>query len=352
MNIIVLAGGYSAERDVSLVSGSQAAMALQGRGHAVLLLDPYRSIERHDSFQGLFEAYRQDSFGYAISKTEPDLAALKQAIGNGEDLLGENVLQACKLADVVFIGLHGSYGENGQVQAAFDLFDICYTGSGYIGCMLSMDKAVAKELMAAHGVQVPRSEELFIGDMSPAEFREALAHRKLPVVVKPCNGGSSIGVTIVKTEADIDKAIAYAQVQEDRVLAEDYIAGREFSVGVLDGHALPVIEICPKSGFFDYANKYQANATNEICPASIPEDLAGKMQAAALQAHRALRLGDYSRVDFIADHQGEIYCLEANSLPGMAPASLLPKEALAAGIPYEDLCERIVQLAVNRKKGF
>ena len=350
MNIIVLAGGYSAERDVSMVSGSGAAMALKSKGHRVLLLDPYQSVESFGSYESLYAAYGRDSYDCTIPRTEPDLAALKAAAGNGNDLLGKNVLRACKLADVVFVGLHGSYGENGQLQAAFSLFDIRCTGSDHMGCMLSMDKAISKELMAARGIRVPKSEELLIGNMAADEFRAALAANKLPIVVKPCNGGSSLGVTIVKEQADIDRAMQYAQTYEDRVLVEEYITGREFTVGILDGAALPVLEIRPKQGFFDYANKYQADMTEEICPAPIDGALAGQLQAIALKAHKALRLGDYSRADFIVAESGEIYCLEVNSLPGLTPASLVPKEAKAAGLAYEDLCERLVQLALKRKK--
>jgi len=342
MNILVLAGGYSAERDVSLVSGSKVVQALRRKGHRAMLLDPYLSIEAAPSFEALYDKYARESYAHTIPAVEPDLAQLKKDHGNGDDLLGRHVLDACKLADVVFLGLHGACGENGQLQAAFDLFDIKYTGSGYVGCMLSMDKTIAKALMELHGVRTPRGEELRIKDVNAGEV-------KLPVVIKPCSGGSSVGITIVKERAGLDQALRYAKAYEDKVLIEEYIAGREFTVGVLNGKALPVLEIRPKQGFFDYANKYQAGMTEEICPAPIPEDLALRMQEIALRAHRALRLGDYSRADFIVDDAGEVYCLEVNTLPGMTPASLVPKEARAAGISYEDLCEKIVRLALVRK---
>ena len=334
MNILVLAGGYSAERDVSLASGMQVAHALRSCGHRALLLDPYKSIEPQTSFQALYDAYAQGSFGgHAIPSQEPDLAQLKKDFGDGDAMLGRHVLEACKLADVVFLALHGSFGENGQLQATLDLHGIRYTGSGYMGCMLSMDKAVAKTMMEAVGVNTP-----------PAAMPE-----DAPVVVKPANGGSSLGVTIARSAAEAYQALQHAGKYDRHVLVEKYVAGREFSVGVLDGKALPVIEIRPKNGWFDYANKYQADATEEICPAPIPEETATRMQDMALRAHVALRLGDYSRVDFIVDGDGEIFCLEANSLPGLSPASLLPKEARAIDISYDDLCEKIVQLALERK---
>ncbi|MCL2301200.1 MAG: D-alanine--D-alanine ligase [Firmicutes bacterium] len=341
MNVLVLAGGYSAERDVSLVSGSKIVEALRRKGHRAMLLDPYMSIEAASSFEALYGKYAREAYDFAIPASEPDLARLKADHGNGEDLLGRQVLEACKLADVVFLGLHGACGENGQLQAAFDLFDIRYTGSGYVGCMLSMDKAIAKAIMELHGVRTPRGREVSIEDASADEI-------KLPAVIKPCSGGSSLGVTIVKEKAEVERALQYAKAFEGKVLIEEYIAGREFTVGILEGRALPVLEIRPKQGFFDYANKYQDDLTEEICPASIPEELAQRMQDIALRAHRALRLGDYSRADFIADSGGELYCLEVNTLPGMTPASLVPREARAAGISYDDLCEKLVRLALVR----
>jgi len=353
MNVLVLAGGHSPERDVSLVSGGKIVEALRRCGHRALLLDPYLSIEAAaptetlTSFEALYEKHAREDYAYEIPAEEPDLARLKREFGNGEDLLGRHVLEACKLADVVFLGLHGACGENGQLQAAFDLFDIRYTGSSCVGCMLSMDKAVAKLVMAAHGVRVPGDEELDIGGMTPEALYDILSAKPLPFVLKPCSQGSSVGVTIVREKEDIRKAVQYAGDYESRILVEEYIAGREFTVAVLDGKALPVLEIRPQQGFFDYANKYQSGATEEICPAPISDELAQEMQAVALQAHRALRLGGYSRADFIVDSDGGVWCLEVNSLPGMTPASLVPKEALAASISYDDLCEKIMYLAVG-----
>jgi len=331
MNILVLAGGHSPERDVSLASGAKVVQALRSRGHQVLLLDPYKSIDPHASFAALHAACAQQSYAHTIPAIAPDLAALKAEFGNGEDMLGRNIIAACKLADVVFLALHGSLGENGQLQATLDLHAVRYTGSGHVGCALAMDKAIAKTMMQAAGVQTP----LCAGADAA----------NLPLVVKPANGGSSIGVSIARTADELTQALALAREQEDNIVIERFIEGREFSVGVLDGQVLPVIEICPNDGWFDYANKYQGT-TQEICPADIPADLASAMQTAALTAHRALHLGSYSRVDFMLDAHGEFFCLEANTLPGLAPASLLPQEAAAAGICYEDLCERIVALAV------
>ena len=173
----------------------------------------------------------------------------------------------------------------------------------------------------------------------------------LPVVVKPCSGGSSIGVYIVDTEEAYREALEKSFCYEDEVVVEPYIKGREFAVGIIDGKALPVIEIIPKTGFFDYANKYQSGCTEEICPAQIDDETAGRMQRATELAFKALKLDVYSRADFLLDAKGDIYCLEMNTLPGMTSASLLPKEAKAAGIEYGDLCELIIEKSLARYQG-
>ncbi|MDR1734367.1 MAG: D-alanine--D-alanine ligase [Oscillospiraceae bacterium] len=350
MNIIVLCGGYSGERNVSFVSGGKVADALRSRGHAVVTLDPYESLPVYTCFAALLTDRESRTFVQSVSEIEPDLAALKAQSGNGEALIGENVLQTCTLADVVFVALHGSIGENGQIQAALDLYGVKYTGSGYLGCTLSMDKAVAKDIMAGYGVRVPTGEEIIFSGKPEAEISAYLSRRALPFVLKPSNGGSSVGISIVTTKEDIPAAVKYAMTYEGKAVVEDYVKGREFTVGILDGKALPVLEIIPKSGWFDYKNKYQAGATLEVCPAEIDDAAAACMQQQALLAHKALRMGDYSRVDFILRADGVPFCLEVNALPGMTATSLLPQEAAAAGIPYADLCEKCIQLALIRKR--
>ena len=340
MNIIVLAGGYSTERDVSLSSGGQIANALTQNGHKVLLLDPYIGIDSLNTFENLYQTHKKSDYSYAIPTTAPDLAALKKAYGNGDALIGKNVLECCKLADVVFIGLHGSIGENGQIQALFDVHAIPYTGSGYVGSLLAMDKCLSKQLMVMH--EIPTAPYEIIDSENPT------IKMKPPYVVKPANGGSSVGITIVHTESDSKKALEYANLYEEKILVEKFIEGREFTVGVLDGVALPSIEIIPKnSDWFDYSSKYQGT-TDEICPADIPASLEQKLRSIALKTHNTLRLKHYSRTDFIVDNEGNIFCLEANSLPGMTPASLVPQQAAEAGIKYNELCEKIVTLALNK----
>ncbi len=334
MKIIVLAGGYSPERDVSLSSGSLIANALMERGHEVFFLDPWLGIKAGER---VHYRTREEGLGFAyeIGGEAPDLELLGAETGAKKSLIGPGVLEACREADMVFIALHGSTGENGQIQAVLEAYGIPHTGSGYMGSLLAMDKNISKILMRAAGVATP--------DWYLAERGKCSQPEILPCVVKPLDCGSSVGVTIVDKEEEWHTALEAAFSYGDRVLVEKKITGREFSVGVLGGRALPAIEIIPEKGFYDYKNKYQPGMTREICPAGIDEKQESRLEAAALTVHRILELGYYSRVDFLMDGDGAIYCLEANTLPGMTPFSLLPQEAEAAGITYQELCEAIVK---------
>jgi D-alanine-D-alanine ligase len=343
MKIVVLAGGLSPERDVSLSSGSLIANALLENGHQVLLWDVFKKIELKDSYEDLFYKSSQGQrFSYTVPENEPDLEAIKREYGNWDALIGENVDKICKYADLVFIALHGSIGENGQLQALFDILGIKYTGTGYFGSFLAMNKDVSKRMMVANDIKTP---EWIVINCSEENIPAAIEY---PCVVKPSNCGSSIGVTIVNNDSEFHKALDFARAYADTVLIEEYIAGREFSVGILGDEALPVIEIIPKTGFYDYKNKYQAGLTEEICPARLSPQLTERIQEIALRVHKVLKLGYYSRIDFIMDNNNEFYCLEANTLPGMTPTSLLPQEALAIGISYNELCERIVKASLER----
>jgi D-alanine-D-alanine ligase len=348
MRIVVLAGGLSTERDVSLNSGAGICRTLRERGHEAFLLDVYLGFP-YDADK-LEEVFTLPGAGLEIAEgiktTEPDLAAVKASREDQSDcFLGPNVIEICRMADIVFMGLHGDVGENGKLQATFDLLGIKYTGPNYLGSALAMDKGIAKKIFKMSGVPTPlgTSVKKSRKDVSLAEL-----DLKLPVVVKPCSGGSSIGVYIVNTEEEYKEAMENSFRYEDEVVIEPYIKGREFAVGIIDGKALPVIEIIPKTGFFDYANKYQDGCTEEICPAQIPDEIAEKMQRATELAFKSLKLDIYSRADFLLDENGDIYCLEVNTLPGMTSASLLPKEAKAAGIEYGELCELIIKKSLER----
>lgn len=335
MKIVVLAGGLSPERDVSLSSGALISNALIENGHDVMLLDLYLG-ENNKEIEPLFRNNNSDyRYTFTVSEKEPDLDAIKGSVKNKNGLIGNGVIEFCKQADIVFLALHGAAGENGQLQALFDLNEIKYTGTGYAGSLLAMDKDLSKKMMRESGILT--ADWKYIDIKNDNDFSSI----SYPCVVKPCSCGSSVGVTIVENKTQLDNAIGYAKKYEEYVLIENKIEGREFSVGILDGEALPPIEIRPLNGFYDYRNKYQAGLTEEICPAQISDEICRLLQESALKVHNTLRLGFYSRVDFIVDKNNNAYCLEANTLPGMTPTSLLPQEAKAVGISYNELCNKI-----------
>lgn len=346
MNIVVLAGGLSTERDVSLSTGSMVCQALKENGHRVFLLDVFMGAPLDGDPLALFTGAEAPAEILRVPAAAPDLDAVRRSRpGDPRSFFGPNVLKICAVADLVFIALHGECGEDGRVQAAFELTGVPYTGTGSLGSVLAMDKDLSKQLLERRGV--PTAPWAYIRSADPAPDPAALEARLgLPCVVKPCAGGSSVGVSIPASPAALGQALQAARRFGD-VLVEAYVKGREFSVGILGGRALPPVEIIPKEGFYDYENKYQPGRTEEICPARLSRPQTQRMQQLALEAHAALRLGSYSRIDFILGQGGDFVCLEANTLPGMTPTSLLPQEAAAVGIPYAQLCEELVRLAGN-----
>lgn len=339
MKIVVLAGGLSPEREVSLSSGTLIANALIGRGHRVLLLDVYRGMRELPGDTGAL--FRDTPYPpHTVTERVPDLERLRREVGIGNALVGPNVAALCREADRVFLALHGAMGENGQLQAYLDSQGIGYTGSGYAGCLLAMDKELSKRLFRDAGIPTPE----WVWFDTESGSADALSARiGLPCVVKPNDCGSSVGVSIVETREALREALAEAAKWGRRVLVEKKITGRELTVGVLDGRALPPVEIIPESGFYDYKNKYQGT-TRDVCPAELPEDVTARLSALSLTAFEVLRLSGYARFDYILDADGTPWCLEANALPGMTPTSLLPQEAAAVGIDYPELCERILRL--------
>ena len=344
MNIAVLAGGYSPERDVSLTSGSLIANALVEEGHNVCLADVYLGIPEA-SLNEKTPFTREKKPVYKVENTVPDLAALKKKSGNGEALIGNGIIELCRAADVVFLALHGAMGENGQLQATLDNYGIKYTGSGYVGSLLAMDKDISKKMFVGAGVRTPEWLYFSAKDGNVAEIEEKIGY---PCVVKPCSCGSSVGISIVDDRAGLEIALAEAEKYEDNILVEKKIEGRELTVGILDGEVLPSIEIIPTEGFYDYKNKYQAGKTLEICPAPISEEIRAALEEQTRRAFAALRLSGYSRFDYIVDADGNPWCLEANTLPGMTPTSLLPQMAAATGMKYGALCSKIVELAMKK----
>lgn len=260
------------------------------------------------------------------------------------EFFGPNVIALCEAADVVFMALHGRDGEDGKVQAVLDLFGIPYTGAGTLGSAVAMDKGLSRKLFAANGV--PSAKGIIL---SRQDERKTAAENGigLPCIVKPCCGGSSIGVEIARSEEEYQNALQVAFSYEEEIVVEQYIEGREFSVGVVDGEAYPVIELAPIVGFYDYKNKYEAGSTIETCPAHLSPEKTEEMQHYAKLAYDALKLSCYGRMDFMMDADENLYCLEANTLPGMTPTSLLPQEAAAIGISFGELCEKLIEVSLR-----
>lgn len=344
MKILVLAGGYSTEREVSLTSGSLIANALMKAGHRVALVDTYLGADVGDDADALF---RTDAdYRYSVSTEVPDLAALKEQSGNGDALIGRGVEALCRCADVVFNAMHGGMGEDGTVQSYLDCLGIRYTGTGALGAALSMDKDVTKRLLNGAGIDTPHGIAV-----CPSAERDAAARVMrevgLPCVVKPARGGSSVGVSMVENETELQDALAHGTAYEERLIVERRIVGRELTVGILGDCALPPVEIIPHSGFYDYHNKYQGGCATELCPAPLADEQTKRLQDITLRGFEALRLNAYARFDYIMDEAGKVWCLEANALPGMTPTSLLPQMAAAVGMDYTALCEEIVRLALK-----
>lgn len=345
MKTVVLCGGISPEREVSLSTGAQVAKALRSRGHRVALIDS--AADCPDSFEHLFTTENSGAAAM-IHETAPDLGAL---LSRGE-YFGRNVLAVLRSAEIVFNAMHGAAGEDGTIQAVLDLMGVRYTGSGAKGCAVSMDKVFAKRMLASEkevsmpkGISVMKDE--FESDPEGV-MRRAAEAVGLPLVVKPACGGSSVGVSIVREGRQLGDAFALSFSYEPKAVVEEFIGGREFSCGVLGDKALPPIEIKPKTGFYDYKNKYQAGLTEEICPADIPAEAAEEMKRAALAVHRGLGLSAYSRTDFKMTPEGRIVALEANTLPGMTATSLIPQEAAAIGVGFPELCERIIAESLKK----
>lgn len=343
MNIVVLCGGTSTERDISIVSGTGVCKALRQKGHRAILLDVFFGQEDIDFMNAFPEDYDIDGAAEYIHSNDEDLESARA--NKNRTFFGANVIKLCKMADIVFLALHGSNGEDGRVQAAFDLRRIKYTGSGYVGSALSMDKSITKTMLEANGVPVPQGFTL-----SRRNYDTDLRDHNMdfPVVVKVCCGGSSVGVYMVENQAEYEQALRDAFELEGEVIVEDYIKGREFSVGVIDGEALPIIEIAPKQGFYDYKNKYTAGSTVETCPANLTPGETRRMKQYAEMGYRALRLEAYGRLDFLMKPNGDMYCLESNTLPGMTPTSLMPQEAASLGIDFPELCERLIKISMKK----
>lgn len=344
MKIVVLAGGLSPERNVSLSSGAMVCQALRDRGHQVALVDLFFGLEDHKGEpEELFNAPIPDSFK-KVSRQAPDLEQVRASRKwKDASAIGPGVLELCKKADVVYLGLHGACGEDGRIQAALDLLGVPYTGSGYLSSAIAMDKDLTKRLVADK-VVTPRWKRV---DLTEEQLDGLIEEVSLPAVIKPVDSGSSIGVFIASDKAELRHALEESIKLGGRVVIEQYIKGREIQVAVLNGKPLPSIEITPKEGFYDYENKYQPGVALEVCPAPIPAEWEERIGKAAVAVFETVGLSVYARADFIVTEDGTPYFLEINTLPGMTPTSLVPQEAAAVGMDYGTLCETIIRSSLE-----
>lgn len=336
MRITVLLGGTSAERDVSLASGLRVILALKSKGHTVTAVDPAAGVLDEGALHGALAA------GVRREPPTPEYLAQLRASSLGP-LIG--TLPAVVHAGVVFNALHGGEGENGTIQGILDSAGVKYTGSGAMASAIAMDKDLSKTLFRSAGVTT--ADWL----MAPATADQVASTIKFPAIVKPSKQGSTVGLTLVKEPGQLRAAIATAYRHDDEVMIEQFIPGREFTVGVLGEDALPVGEIISKNELYDYEAKYTPGMAREVFPAALPPNATAIVQSQARRAFRALKLRGYARIDFRMLDDGTFYCLEANTNPGLTDLSLIPQAAAAAGIPFPDLCDRIAHLAMNPTEG-
>jgi D-alanine-D-alanine ligase len=360
----VLMGGASSEREISLASGKMIAEHLPRDRYEVVMLDtlalmaanPKLTAAQREQARALLEGRAGSQ---ALAERERALPAAFQSEIQTAAAAARPATEAIAATggsariDVAFLALHGPYGEDGTLQGMLDLIGIPYVGSGTLASALAMDKVMAKKVLAAEGIPVPRGIVLerpeFRSD--PEDVARRAAEAAMPAVVKPARQGSSIGMTMVSAPAAMRAALEEAFAYDSRALVEERLSGTELTVGVIGNReltALPVVEIVPKRDFFDYRAKYDPGLSEEICPARIPGDVASAVQDLALRSHRALDCRGLSRVDLIHSARGPVV-LEVNTMPGMTVNSLLPKAARAAGIPFGELLDRLVRWAMEEE---
>ena len=342
MKIVVLAAGSSPERDVSIVSGTGVCEALRSLGHQAILADAFFGVPDfpEDIFDTPFDVQA------AAEVMRQNSSRLEEALRTRKDFFGPGVLDLCKASDFVFLTLHGANGEDGRVQAALDLLGIPYSGTDYISSANAMDKTITKQLFRSGNVPTPHGMTVWRGQTSAAEILKEL---ELPLIVKPQCGGSSIGVTICHTGEELVRGLEVSFALEEGAIIEEFIEGRELTAAIIGDEVYPVVEITPKEGFYDYRNKYEPGATIEICPAPIPEDKTEEIGEICRKAHAVLGIRAYARYDFVMrNSDGALYCLEANTLPGMTPTSLVPLEANTLGMSYAELCQKMIDVSLDK----
>lgn len=349
MKIVVLSGGFCTERHVGLVSGSGVCRALREKGHQAIFVDMFMGLENYQGkLEDIFDVPDGLLEKVAIEETAPDLEAVRAARQDkSPSLLGKDVLKVCAMADAVFLAMHGANGEDGRIQATLDLLGVPYTGSGYLGSAMAMDKAVTKRMMDSLGIRTaPWVDVHYKKEDIPRLTQELM----VPCAVKMVNGGSSIGIALPDTREELEKALYDLLPYGGHVVVEKKIKGREIQIAVLGDTYLPAVEIIPKGEYFDYVCKYQKDGAQEICPAPISDEEWRQVGEMALKLHQGLGLSVYSRSDFLLDDEGKAWCLEINTLPGMTPTSLVPQEAAQVGLSYADLCEKIVLDSIEARK--
>jgi len=343
LKILVLMGGDSAERDVSIVSGEAVVEALKKAGHKVIPVDTSKSwqVLPNNHIQYLPQG---------IKTAPPGAQELKPI--DSDVVLKHFESQDLKDVDVIFLALHGGKGEDGTIQALLDLTGKSYTGSGMMASALAMNKDMSKKIFEREKIRIPQwilCESTNSSGISELQ-KEIKKKFGYPVVVKPNNQGSTIGLTILPKNGDLQKAIVLAQEYSRQILVEEFIPGREITVGILEDQALPVIEIVPEHGIYDYECKYTPGKSKYVCPAELTEKQTQEVQEMAVRAFKALGCEGYARVDFRLSKDKKFYCLEVNTLPGMTKISLVPKAAKVAGIEFPQLVDKIVKLALKKKK--
>lgn len=334
MKITVLLGGTSSERDVSLASGLRIVDALRARGHDVTPFDPARGAITQDQERAM-------RTGQLMHTAPPDPETLR-TLAQGSFIPTLAARPEIRDAELIFLALHGGLGEDGTIQAMLDMTGATYTGSGHLASALAMDKDLSKHLFRAAGV--PTADWL----MAPATEERVAGTVGFPAIVKPSKQGSTVGLTLVRNPSRLQDAIDEAFRHDDEVMIEAFVPGRELTVSVVGEEALPVGEIIPKHELYDYECKYTTGMATEVFPADLTGTQTSEIQSLAVKAFKSLKLGGYARIDFRMTPEGEFSCLEANTLPGMTALSLFPQAAQAAGMTFEDLCERIVRETVSR----
>jgi len=329
LKVLLLLGGTSPEREVSKSTGKSVYEALLNLGHEVIILDPAYGINQPFEVEDYFN---QNDY---------------------TEILNENYLDAINLIsaeqiNVAFLALHGKYGEDGTIQSLLELKGIKYTGSKVLSSAIAMDKIMSKILFEEYKVITPKWFHFKKGERTTEDVNNLIEQKfGYPAVIKPNDQGSTVGLTICKSSEQLVEAIHNAFEYSDRILVEEYIPGRELTVAVIDNLALPVLEIRPKHGIYDYECKYTSGMSEYIVPADVTEEVAKSLQEIAVQACKSLRCEVYARVDFRLSPDNKVYTLEVNTLPGMTSLSLVPKMAKAMGISFEQLIEKIITLSLK-----